>query len=98
MKKLLLRWLLAMAPSTRPITELEAKARTDWLLRTHDTEGFKAYYQTRYHGILAALAGGVEKDSEYYVNIGRRLEMLHLLAEAKREHDLDTKQRSVNKE
>ena len=69
------------------LTPQEAKSRGEWLLHSHGLEGFKAYYATRYYGILQSLAGGVEKDSEYYVNIGRRLELLHLLGETKQEFD-----------
>ena len=98
LKKLLYKLLLRLSPSlVLALTENQAKARTEWMLKSHDTEGFKAYYAARYYGILQSLANGVEKDHEYYINLGRRMELLHLLAELKQAFDADTKQRMAKK-
>ena len=93
MKRLIWKLALRLAPSVfSTLKEHELKARSEWLLKTNASEGYKTYYQTRYHGILQVLASGIERDNEYYVNLGRRLELLHLLGEAKQEFDRSEKE------
>src|SRR3990167_11377556 len=92
MKKRILRFWLKLFLKYSPslpvrLKESEANARSEWLIHNYRNEWFNAYYASRYYGLLQNLAGGTEKDSEYYINIGRRLELLHLLGESKNAMD-----------
>lgn len=87
MRGLLLRLFLRFMPSMMfMLTEQEKKSRMEWLIHSHGSEGFRAYFVSRDYALLKTMGNGLE-NKEYWVAMGRRLELLHLLGEAKNHFD-----------
>lgn len=86
--KIWLRFLLRSIDRclSLPEEKVDDEARSLWLQRQFGDSGFRAYFRSRDWALLKAMGGGLP-EKEYWVNVGRRMELLYLLGRIKEETD-----------
>jgi len=79
---------------TYALTSEEVTAATVWLADSHKGSGLKAYFKMRDYAVLKEMAQGLSQEA-YWMMIGRRKELLHLMGTAKSEFDKEEKQKKI---
>lgn len=75
-------------------TELIDKSRmNDWIGLQYPLKEFHNYIGSRNLHILQVLGEGVSRDEEYWMYVGQRIELGHLLTEAKKNFAIAEKTR-----
>ncbi len=86
-ERLIYRLFLSVLPShTYAITQKQAEALEKWLEMSHDSDGLKAYFVARDYALLKEMGMGVD-EKRYPMLVGRRMELLSLMGEAKSAFD-----------
>jgi len=83
MKKILIKilfWLLKTPIAKKYIDNAKKK---DWLADQYPQQNFQNYIALRNLHLLQILGEGIGRDEEYWINVGRRMELGYLLTEAK---------------
>lgn len=63
-----------------------------WLMRQFGDDGFKSYFKSRDYQLLKTIGNGLES-KEYWLNVGRRMELLHLLGSSKDAYDKEERKK-----
>src|SRR3990167_3482695 len=85
MKRLLIRFVLRLLDSSFKIDykQIDKKAVEDWAFRSFDDRGWKSYFA--YEDMVLLKSFGQGKTGEtYWINVGRRLQLLYIYDEMKR--------------
>jgi len=84
-KKIIIKILLRLLDSSFVIDykKIDAKALEDWAFRSFDDLGWRSYYAYNDLKILKTLGQGQE-GMIYWINIGRRLQLLYLFDEMRK--------------
>ena len=92
LKKRILRLLIWMFERTYPIDfmRIDRTAVAQWLWDSHRRKGAEEYYRMRSYILLKTMGGGLEKE-QYWINVGRRLELMTLYDEMKKVAEIKQK-------
>lgn len=60
----------------------------DWLLNLSVDQGFRDYFQLRDYTLLKTIGQGM-KENDYWMNVGRRIELLFMLGKAEEQKRLN---------
>jgi len=102
MKRLFERWIIKQFLRITPNVEYflkdkERERMQKWLADSHGTDKMKAYFIMRDYALMKEL--GTKQDRErYLILVGRRLELLHLIGEARNQYDKIHREKPVNVE
>jgi len=87
MKRILIGLLLRLLDSSLKLhidyKQIDKKAVEEWAFRSFDDRGWRSYFAYEDMKILKELSFGKERD-QYFVLIGRRLQLLYIFDEMKR--------------
>lgn len=76
-----------------PTALIDSKKMKDWLGLQYPLKEFHDYIGSRNLHILQILGEGVQRDAEYWTYVGQRIELGHLLTEAKKNFTIAEKER-----
>lgn len=88
--KILFR-LLKIPIASRLVDHAKLK---EWIGLQYPLQSFHDYISTRNLYLLQILGEGVDRDKEYWIMVGRRIELGQLLTEAKKEFAIAEKKRA----
>ncbi len=71
--------------------KVDKVAMEEWLKGIQSEHGFRDYFKYRDMQILKTMANGLS-EKEYMLNVGRRAELLYMLATSKQIMDKETKE------
>ena len=89
LKKLLLRASLRLLDSSFQIdyTKIDKKSVEEWCYRSFDDKGWRSYFAYSDMVLLKSFGQGKE-GIHYWINIGRRLQLLHLFDEMRKAYEI----------
>ena len=91
-KKLLIRLLLRLLDFSVDYRKIDRKAFEEWAFRSVDSVGWKSYFAYEDLKVLKSLGQGQE-GIHYWINIGRRIQLLSLADEMRKVFELRTSER-----
>jgi len=91
MKKLIIKILFRLLKIPIAVKVIDQSKKKEWIGLQYPTQAFHDYISTRNLHLLQILGEGIRHDNEYWINIGRRIELGQLLTEAKREFEISEK-------
>ena len=88
MKRLLIRFVLRLLDSSFKIDykQIDKKAVEDWAFKSFDDKGWRSYYGYEDLKLLKTFGQGQE-GMTYWVNIGRRIQLLMIFDEMKKAYE-----------
>jgi len=84
-----IRLLFRLVDSTYPVdySKIDTTAREKWLFESHGKIGMRDYFKYEDIRLLKMLGGGQE-GSSYWILIGRRLQLMLLMDDARKAYEL----------
>jgi len=93
MKKTIIKILFKLLKTPIAIKYIDQVRKKEWLGLQYPLQSFHDYISTRNLHLLQILGEGISHNEEYWINVGRRIELGYLLTEAKREFEIAEKNR-----
>ena len=84
MRKLLIKILFRLLKIPIATKYIDHAKMKEWLGLQYPLSEFRNYISTRNLSILQVLGEGVDRDKEYWILVGQRIELGRLLTEAKK--------------
>jgi len=85
MRKILINTLFRLLKIPIATEFIDDAKKKEWIGSQYPLQSFHDYISTRNLHILQVLGEGVVRDEEYWMFVGQRIELGHLLSEAKKE-------------
>ncbi len=83
MKKILIKILFRLLKIPIASKVIDHAKMKEWLGAQYPVPSFRNYISTRNLHLLQILGEGIGRDEEYWINVGRRMELGYLLTKAK---------------
>ena len=93
MKELLTKILFRLLKIPIASKLIDHAKMKEWIGLQYPTQEFQNYIATRNLYILQILGEGVDRDKEYWMLVGQRIELGRLLTEAKKNFEIAEKKR-----
>ena len=93
MRKLLTKILFRLLRIPVATKYIDHARKREWLGLQYPLQSFQDYILTRNLHILQILGEGVQREQEYWMLVGQRIELGRLLSEAKKEFAIAEKKR-----
>ena len=91
MRKLLTKILFRLLRIPVATKYIDHARKREWLGLQYPLQSFQDYILTRNLHILQILGEGVQREQEYWMLVGQRMELGRLLSEAKKEFEISEK-------
>ena len=96
MKSLIARLRLRLATVMENYTDLKSKDEKrlrKWLADTYRNEEAIRYLTRLDFGLMKEMSGGMTDSNRYWSDVGQRMMVLHLLSSARKEFDIEEKEK-----
>ena len=98
MRKIIINTLFRLLKIPIATKFIDNAKKKEWIGMQYPLQEFQNYISTRNLHILQVLGEGVTRDEEYWMLVGQRVELGHLLSEAKKEFAIAEKKRAKQRD